>query len=58
MNFLDSVLHRFFGRVQVLVNLTGDFGQVLTNLHKAEIGGTIKFSASINVARVGFGSFG
>lgn len=39
-------------RVEVLVNLTADFGTILTNLHKARIGGTINLSASLNVARL------
>jgi 26S proteasome regulatory subunit N10 len=37
---------------EVLVNLTADFGQILTSVHKAKIGGDINFSASINIARL------
>eukprot|EP00301_Raphidiophrys_heterophryoidea_P021433 c5867_g1_i1.p1 GENE.c5867_g1_i1~~c5867_g1_i1.p1 ORF type:complete len:413 (+),score=153.96 c5867_g1_i1:58-1239(+) len=37
---------------EVLVNLTSDFGQILTSVHKAKIGGQLHFSVAINVARL------
>eukprot|EP00298_Acanthocystis_sp_HF-20_P008830 c17925_g1_i1.p1 GENE.c17925_g1_i1~~c17925_g1_i1.p1 ORF type:complete len:384 (-),score=179.94 c17925_g1_i1:39-1190(-) len=37
---------------EVLVNLTNDFGQILTSVHKAKISGYIHFTASLNVARL------
>jgi len=38
--------------VEVLVNLTSDFGQLITTIHKAKINGNLNFSASLNVARL------
>eukprot|EP00299_Pterocystis_sp_00344_P011583 c5429_g1_i1.p1 GENE.c5429_g1_i1~~c5429_g1_i1.p1 ORF type:complete len:356 (+),score=75.80 c5429_g1_i1:49-1068(+) len=38
--------------VEVLLNLTNDFGQLITSIHKAKIHGKIHFSTSMNVARL------
>ena len=36
----------------MLVNLTPDYGQILTSTHNAKISGSLRFSSALNVARV------
>ena len=42
----------FFARVEVLVTLTSDVGQILAQLHQVQLKGNISFLTSVRVAHV------